>query len=145
MKKLLTLTTTVLLLLAGTAMVEAKPQYRKKGAKPWISKKKGKGLYNGHYNRRGVYIYHTTRLVRKRRGLYENTYKHKIFPSGRKKTKLISSIFIRPYWHRPRVFYRNKVVYRGWKKYLVTYKIKKFQNGRVKRKIVKVKRIYYNY
>ncbi len=144
MKKLLTLATLLFLLLAGASAISAKPPKKKKH-KPAATLYEPVPQYNGYYNRRGVYIYHSTRIVWRRNGRYRNTYKHKVFPNGRMKTRLINSVRIRPhrYGHgRVRVFYRTKTVYRGWKAYRVTYKIKRYPNGRVKRKIVHIRRIY---
>ena len=148
MKKLITLSVTIFALMMTTVAIHAQPYKKKKkfGIKPYVGMN-SPGYYNGRYNRRGVYIYHSVRFVRKWRGLYRNTYKNKIFPNGRTKSKLISSVLIKPYRFyngRGRLFYRTKIEYFGGKKYRVTYKIKRLRNGRVKKKIVHMQRIYWN-
>ncbi|NNE66193.1 MAG: hypothetical protein HKN33_06470 [Pyrinomonadaceae bacterium] len=140
MKKLITIITAIFALSVGAMSIHAapakyKPKVNKKTYKKFKKKKKrfrNVNLYNGHYNRRGVYIYYTTRIVQTWRGKYKNTYKHKIFPNGRHKVKLVKSKKIN-HVYPVRVRFKTKTVYRNGVKYRVRFKIVKYSNGRVKR------------
>lgn len=105
------------------------------------------GYRNGHYNRNGVYVFYKQKRVWKYGQKFKNTYKVKVFPSGRKKVKLVKSVPAYRHYgnYGKRVSYKTKIVRYGWKKYRVKYKIIKFRNGRVKKKIVSKKRIYNHY
>lgn len=148
MKKLTTLLIAITALLLGTATVSAAPKNKyKKVKKPYVKVKKAKknGLYNGHYNRRGVYIYHQHKFVNSRRGVLKNTYKHKIFPNGRHKVNLVNRKLIAK--NRYNSYKGVKIIHKveryGWRQYLVTYKIKRTWYG-MKKKIIKKKRLYNN-
>ena len=147
MKKLITIITALFALVVGAISISAQPVRNSRGkykpvttAKaPAFKTKKGKGyvnpvLYNGYYNRRGVYIYETTRVVFKWNGKYRNTYRHKVFPNGRHKVKLIKSVKIR-HVYPVSVRYKTETQYFAGQRYTVTYKITRFSNGQ-RQKIV---------
>jgi len=149
MKKLITIIVAIIALsivAIATDAAPAKPKV-KRNKKPVYKKsyknshKYNNGLYRGHYNRRGVYIYTTTRIVSKWNGKYKNTYKHRIFPNGRHKVKLIKSVRIR-HAYPVRIKFKSKIVYFGWRKYRLVYKITKFSNGRIKRVVHKKRRVW---
>lgn len=51
--------------------------------------------WRGRYNRRGVRVYTTTRLVRRGRRVYRETYQVRHLPNGGTRTRLISSVRVR--------------------------------------------------
>ncbi len=161
MKKLLTLTFTILALLLSSTALQAqnyKKYKHKKRNKNIYSQNNGtyynteyrnNGYRKGHYNRRGVYVFYKTKYKWYSGRKYKLTYKIKVFPNGRKKKKLIKVQKVRNhnyytnYGYGVKTYYRSHTIYQGWKRYRVTYKIKRFPNGRIKRKLVKKVRLRY--
>ncbi len=159
MKKLITLAFVITALLLGAIAIQAQPHHKKhkRQTKVFTDNNYGYdtnyrryntnyrlGYYNGYYNRKGVYVFYKQKRVWKYGQMFKNTYKIKLFPNGRKKVKLVSSVPVQRRYGK-RVFYRTRIVQRGWKTYRVTYKIIRFQNGRVKKKVVNKVRIYNHY
>ncbi|MDH3493401.1 MAG: hypothetical protein OEM82_07620 [Acidobacteriota bacterium] len=141
MKKLITSAIIALSLgIAAASAVPAKQQYKPKKKRAVKIGKTSDQLYNGHYNRRGVYTYTTTEIVWKRGWKYKNTYLHKIFPNGRHKVKLIKSKRIH-HVYPIKVRYRSKIVYLGQHPYRITYRITRFSNGQVQRLVYKRERV----
>lgn len=145
MKKLITLTFTIAALIFGSISVQAKPvkKLRKFKAKKHL---KHVSNNNGHYNRRGVFVYHKTKTKWYFGRKYKLTYKIKVFPNGRKNVKLINIKRVRKNHYGRygvKTYYRSYTIYQGWKPYRVTYKIKRFPNGYTKKKLVKKVRLRY--
>ncbi len=158
MKKLFTLTFTILTLLLSNVAIQA--QHYKKHKK----RNNAYGQYNqthynktgyrnGHYNRKGVYVFYKTKYKWRYGQKYKNTYKIKIYPGGHRKVKLVKTQRVNNHYYNNgynngygygvKTYYRSHIVYRGWKRYKVTYKIKRYPNGRIKRKLIRKKRLYY--
>ena len=151
MKKLITLSTALFMLIIGAASISAQPS-RGRGAKAKPVKKSNArfvkrnrnsnnksmaGLYNGYYNRRGVYIYTTTNIVSKWNGKFKNTYQHKVFPNGRHNIRLIKSVRL-PHIYPVNVRYQSNISRLGGHNYRIVYKITRFSNGYIQ-KIVHTK------
>lgn len=49
----------------------------------------------GRYNRRGARVYTTTRLVRRGRAVYRETYRVRYLPNGGTRTTLVSRVRVR--------------------------------------------------
>lgn len=141
MKKLITFTFIITALILGTTAIHAQP-FKKKHKTKFV---KNTGYitngYNKSYNRRGVYTYYKTKYKWHHWKKYKNTYKITVFPSGRKRVKLISSVRAGNHYG-VKSFYRTRIIYNGWKMYRVTYKIKHYPSGFVSKKIVKKRRIF---
>ncbi len=142
MKKLITLTTAILTLSIGAILTNAQPARSKVRAKNKpVAVVHTPPVYNGNYNRRGVYTYTTTEIVHKRNGKFKNTYLHKVFPNGRTQTKLISSFRLHDVYPVNSRFVSETQYFAG-QKYRVTYKITQFSNGTRTKLIHKRQRVW---
>ncbi len=145
MKKLITLTMTIVALFLSAVSAQAHHVKKPKKIKTKKFLKHVSYKNKGHFNRRGVYVYHTTKKKWINGKKYKMTYKVKVFPSGRKKVKLINVQRVRNHYgyHRVKTYYRTYTIFQNWRPYRVTYKIKRFPNGKIKKKMISKVRLRY--
>jgi len=164
MKKLITLTFTIMAFLLSSVAIQAQHYKKHKKHNNTYGRYQHTNYYktgyrNGQYNRRGVYVFYKTKYNWRYGQKYKKTYKITIYPNGSRKVKLVNVQRVNKHFYNTgynngygygygygygvKTYYKSHIVYSGWKRYKVTYKIKHYQNGRIKRKLISKKRLYY--